>query len=385
MSFASASGEQRETAAGRLGLEMSVTYGGLGYLLGGLGSCLVLLSRDLGIPRGALSWLSAGFGVALLLVGAVGQRVLRIEPGRVLRAGCGGLAIGAALLAVAPSVLPAQLGALLIGLGGAAVVLSAPALLIGPGAEAQLTRVNAVSSLAGVSAPVLLGALDGAIGRGRLALIFPVPAMLFLAIYGQAKAVTDTLAVEPAPSSPPGRIDVAVRCLAVVAAVCPEFAFVVWAASRIQDAGLGPAGAATAAAAFPIGMGIGRLFGPRFVSGGRAIATGVSLGVAGTLLVVAPLAPLLVASGVALAGLGIAMLYPLTLTRLVQTPGLGLQRGSALAAMASGAAVLGAPLALDWLARGVGLRSAFLAAVPSMLLVAGAQRLGARRAGEARD
>jgi hypothetical protein len=86
-----------------------------------------------------------------------------------------------------------------------------------------------------------------------------------------------------------------------------------------------------------------------------------------------------VASGVTLAGLGIAMLYPLTLARLVQTPGLGLQRGSALAAMASGAAVLGAPVALDLLARGVGLRSAFLAAVPSLLLVAGAQRFGGRR------
>jgi hypothetical protein len=81
----------------------------------------------------------------------------------------------------------------------------------------------------------------------------------------------------------------------------------------------------------------------------------------------------------------LSILYLLTLSRLVQTPGLGLQRGSALAAMASGAAVLGAPVALDWLANGVGLRSAFLAAVPSMLLVAASQRLGARRAGEARD
>jgi hypothetical protein len=286
---------------------------------------------------------------------------------------------------VATSVLPAQLGALLVGFGGAAVVLSAPALLIGPGAEAQLTRVNAVSSLAGVSAPVLLGALDGAIGRGRLALLLPVPALVALVLHGTAIAPRDTRDAAAAPVSPPGRSAVAIRWVAIVAAVCPEFAFVVWAASRLQDAGLGPAGAATAAAAFPIGMGMGRLFGPRFVSGGRAIAAGVSLGVAGTLLVVAPLGPLPVAAGVSLAGLGISMLYPLTLARLVQTPGLGLQRGSALATMASGAAVLGAPVALDWLARGVGLRSAFLAAVPAMLLVAGAQRLGARRAGEARD
>src|SRR5919204_6044053 len=75
-------------SASGVDLDVGITYGGLGFLLGGLGGCLVLLSRDLGVPRGELSWLSAGFGVALLLAGLVGPRALRLGAGWVLRTGC---------------------------------------------------------------------------------------------------------------------------------------------------------------------------------------------------------------------------------------------------------------------------------------------------------
>jgi len=361
-------------------VEVAIAFAGLGFLLGGLGGCLVLLSRDLGVARGELSWLSAGFGAALLLAGAAGQGVLRLGAGRVLRAGCAALATGAVLLAVSSSVRPAQLGALLVGLGGAAAVLAAPALLTGPGAAARLTRVNAASSLAGVTAPVLLGAVDAATGHGRRALLVLAPFLLALAFWRRrsAGAPPERSQEDGAPGRP-SRLQVAARWVAIVAAVCPEFAFVVWGAARLQDSGLDAAGAATAAAAFPMGMGVGRLVGPRLASGTRAIGVGVSLAALGSLLVAAPVGPASVATGTALAGLGIAVLYPFTLARLVETPGLGLQRGSALAALASGTAVLGAPLLLEQLASGLGLRTAFLAAVPSVLVVAGVQRVGRRR------
>lgn len=355
---------------------VAIAFAGLGYLLGGLGGCLVLLSRDLGVPRGALSWLSAGFGGALVLVGVIGSGALRLGAGRVLRGGCAAFAAGAILLAVSSSLGLAQLGALLVGLGGALSVLAAPALLAGVDAGARFTRVNAASSLAGVAAPVLLGAVDAATGHGRLALLLPAPALLALAVRRGRAA--------PAAVQVPGGVEaegaaagwrVAVRWIAIVAAVCPEFAFVVWGAARLQDSGLGAAGAAAAAAAFPVGMGIGRLLGPRVVPETRAIGAGAGLGILGALLVAAPVGPAAVATGVALAGLGIAVLYPLTLARLVHTRGLGLRRGSALAAVASGTAVLAAPVALDRLASGVGLRVAFLAAVPSLLVVAAAQRV----------
>ncbi len=361
-------------------LDVGIAFAGLGFLLGGLGGCLVLLSRDLGVPRGALSWLSAGFGVALLLAGVLGPGALRLGAGHALRVGCGTLATGACLLAVSSSLGLAQLGALLIGIGGASAVLAAPALVTGAGAAGRLTRANAASSLAGVTAPVLLGAVDAATRHGRLALLLPAPALIALAVRrGRAAPVAIDDRGDGEADRAAAAWQVAVRWIAIVAAVCPEFAFVVWGAARLQDSGLGAAGAAAAAAAFPVGMGIGRLLGPRFVPETRAIGAGVALGILGTLLVAAPVGPAPVAMGVALAGLGIAVLYPLTLARLVHTPGLGLRRGSALAAVASGAAVLGAPVALDRLATGVGLRVAFLSVVPSLAVVAAAARLGARR------
>ena len=363
--------------ARRADLDVGIAFGGLGFLLGGLGGCLVLLSRDLHVARGALSWLSGGFGLALLLAGVLGPGALRFGAGRALRVGCAVLASGAILLAVSPSLVLAQMGALLVGLGGAAAVLAAPALLTGVGAAARLTRANAASSLAGVTAPLLLGAVDAATGHGRLALLAPAPALLALAVRRApaARPRGEDRADGEGAAAPPGQV--AIRWLAIVAAVCPEFAFVVWGAARLQDSGLGAAGAAAAAAAFPVGMGLGRLLGPRCVPERRAVGAGVALAIAGTSLVVAPAGPGTVAVGVALAGLGIAGLYPLTLARLVHTPGLGLRRGAALAAVASGAAVLGAPVAVDRLATGVGLRVAFLAAVPCLVLVAAAQRVGA--------
>jgi hypothetical protein len=369
-------------SASGVDLDVGITYGGLGFLLGGLGGCLVLLSRDLGVPRGELSWLSAGFGVALLLAGLVGPGALRLGAGWVLRTGCAALATGSVLLALSSSVGLAQLGALLVGVGGASAVLAAPALLTGAGAAARLTRVNAASSLAGVTAPVLLGAVDFATRHGRLALLLPAPALFALIVRRRRGALTPTERRRNGEADgTPAPWQVAIRWAAVVAAVCPEFAFVVWGAARMQDSGLGAAGAAAAATAFPVGMGIGRLLGPRYVPDARGIGAGVALGILGTLLVAAPVGPVPVALGIALAGLGIAVLYPLTLSRLVHTPGLGLQRGSALAAVASGVAVLGAPVALDRLASSFGLRTAFLAAVPPLLVIVAAQRVSARRPG----
>ncbi|MGC3998347.1 MAG: hypothetical protein QM767_13075 [Anaeromyxobacter sp.] len=337
-------------AAGRADAAVGVSFACLGYLLGGLGGCLILLSRDLAVPRGELAWLSAGFGVALLVVGGGGRAVLHLGAARLLVVGCLGLAAGSALLALAPAVLPAQAGALLIGVGGAGVVLAAPALITGAGVAARLTRVNAASSLAGVGAPVLLGAIDRLTGHGRLALLAPVPALLWLLLRlrrAPLHPLPPELPVSPGVHEHVPPFQVAVRWLAIVAAVCPEFAFLVWGAARLKDSGLSEAGAAAAAVAFPIGMGLGRLAGPRSLGRLSAVGVGVTLAVAGTLLVTAPVGPALVAVGMTAAGLGISALYPVAQARLVETPGLGLRRGSALATVASGVAVLGAPLALE--------------------------------------
>src|SRR5690242_7121280 len=79
---------------------VSVAQLALGFLIGALGACLILLARDLDVPRTRLGWLSAGFGAALLVAGPTGPRLLARGGGRVLRGSAAVLAAGAVALAV---------------------------------------------------------------------------------------------------------------------------------------------------------------------------------------------------------------------------------------------------------------------------------------------
>lgn len=343
---------------------------GLGFLLGSLGPCVVLLARDLDVPRGQLTWLASGFGAALLLVGAAGPLYLRIGLARGLRTAAALLAAGLVLLALAASLLATQAGALLAGIGGAAIVLVCPGLLAGPALAARLTRVNAVASAASVGAPLWIAAFDRLTGHGRFALLLPLPGLLWVAL----RTVDVPVVSEPARTSPiaANRSTSSVRWAATVAtawfiivlAVSAEFAFVIWGAARLQDSGLTASAAAGWAAAFPIGMAVGRAIAPRFLDSLPLFAIGTSLGIAGALAVAAAAGPALAIAALLLAGLGIAALYPITLAALVATPGLRLGAAATLGCAASGTAIVAAPILLDALADHTGLRAAFLAVVP---------------------
>ncbi len=360
--------QARQAAAARLAVPLS--QAALGFLLAGLGPCLILLARDLDVPRAGLSWVSAGFGAGLLLLGAVGERFLSLGPWRVLRISNAALAAGGLLLGCARAVLPAQAGALLLGVGGAGIVLATPVLVTGADAARQLTLVVGLSSLTGIGAPLVISAADATTGLGRASLVLPVPLLLGLALLRRPATVPAASSAGPVPASGPGAIRRAARWwLAIVASVSPEFAFVVWGAARLQDSGLGPAAASAAAAAFPVGMAAGRFLAPRLLGRLPLVTCGVGLAAAGAVVTAAPVGPVAVVAAGVLAGLGIAPLYPMILDRLVRTPGLDPRRGAAIGALASGTAVLGAPLLLGALGRVVSLRLGFLAAVPMLLLV----------------
>ncbi len=190
-------------------LFVGVALAAVGFVLGSLGPCLILLARDFGVPRGELAWLSSGFGVSLIAAGLAGPWLLGLGPARLLRVSAAVLAAGIALLSVAPSLLVAQAGALLLGVGGAGIVLANPVLLAGPGAARRLTAVNAAASVAAVSSPLLMGALDALAGNGRLALLVPVAPLLWLAVASGKAAWSEgersPAVLRESPSSAPGR------------------------------------------------------------------------------------------------------------------------------------------------------------------------------------
>ncbi|MEU4701153.1 MFS transporter [Nonomuraea dietziae] len=165
----------------------------------------------------------------------------------------------------------------------------------------------------------------------------------------------------------------------IVVAVSIEFCFTIWSTTRLQATGL-PAGAAAAAATtFLVGMAAGRLAAPRLIARRvPVILVGCGLAAAGTVVVALFDAPVPVTLGLALAGLGVAPFYPVTLARFVQVPGLPTARAAAYGALASGTAILAAPATLAALGAALDLRTAYLVAVLPLALVLAAATLPGR-------
>ncbi|MFG1910461.1 MFS transporter [Kribbella sp. NPDC048928] len=396
----------------RIGIALSA----MGFVLAGLGACVAILARDLDEPTGRLALLSSGFAVGLLIVAAIGPRMLRRWPmPTVLALGSVLCAIGAVLIAVAPAYVVAIAGGLFVGLGGALLVLVAPLMLNGPTAASRLSRVNAVASGTGILAPLAIGTLDGLGPTGRLAMIAAAPPLILLAFLthqrttppnqpttpsanGAARQPTDSVheqevvavLIDSAPAVGLGRkwrrvgrrvvMDVGVGWLRVVLAVSVEFCFVVWAVARLIATGLPTPTAALLGSAFPIGMAVGRAIGPIQLRSWSPIYPSSLLAACGTLLVSLFDVPAVVALGLVVAGLGVAPLYPVTLASLVATPGISSARLAAVGALASGTAILIAPAILAVLARVLDLRTAYLITLPLLAVLFLLSRRSARTA-----
>ncbi|MGE3284496.1 MAG: hypothetical protein AB7J32_00160 [Pseudonocardia sp.] len=340
---------------------VAIGQAAVGFAINSIGASLVLLARDLGREPEALAGLAASFGAGLLIVGAVGPVLLRRGAGSVIRLAALVTAAGAAVLATGSTAAVAATGAVLLGTGSAGVVLATPALLAGPAAAAQLCVVNAIASVCGMLGPLAIGLLDLGFGHGRLALLLVVPPLLVLAVLAPA--------APPAPppvrtaSGGPRPHSVAVAWGAVVLGVSIEFCFAIWAAARLQQTGLGAGTAASVAVAFLLGMAVTRFVAPALIGRGvPVVPVGCALVVAGTVGVALPGTGAVVA-GLVVAGIGTAVLYPVTVARLVGLPGLSIAHGTSLGAVASGTAITVAPVVLAALGAALDLRAAYLIAV----------------------
>jgi MFS family permease len=168
------------------------------------------------------------------------------------------------------------------------------------------------------------------------------------------------------------------RWSVIVLAVSAEFCFWTWGAARLTDAGAAADAASGLAGAFAIGMGIGRMIGPRSAGAmGPVALSALVTGVAASLVILDVSIAWLVI-GLLLAGLGVAVLYPVSLARLLDAPGVSEERLIAMAAFASGTAITVTPTLLGFLDQLMEVRFAF-ALVP--VLVAGVVWLD-RQAGD---
>jgi MFS family permease len=334
----------------------------IGWCIGGLGPVLVLGARDLDIPRYQVSWLGSAFGFGLLGAGLLGRRILRHGAEPVTRIGAVLVVAGVAALGFGNGLPLLIAGGLLQGAGCSAFLIATPALVGPEGRARRLAVAVGISSVAGLLSPVLVALLDRGPVTGRVALAVPVLWLIPIAL--RRLRAADGMGIgRPAAVATSGRGRASAgtrrRWLVIVLSVAAEFCFWTWGAARLVDAGAADGTASGLAAAFAVGMALGRMIGPRSVGSLDPVRLSSIVTAAAAVVVIldVPL-PILVGALLA-AGLGIAVLYPVSLALLLDDPDLDEGRLIALAAYASGVAITITPVLLGAFDQVVALRYAF--------------------------
>ncbi len=367
-----------------------LAYGMLGfynYLLSGLGPLMPPLREELGLSYTVASFHFSAFAAGMILAGLLGERVVR-RWGRhaAFWAGAAGLAAGAVALTLARHPEQSIGSVLLMGSVGSLVLVLIPAILAdhhGPRRITAIVEANILAAATGALAGLAIGAGEqtAAGWRGALLLSLALPLLLALTSWRTP--------LPAAPRPPAGARDAPTRLppaywafwLAVVLSVSVEFSLIFWGADFLVAAGLSASAAATTVSLFLWGMVAGRIAGRQVahrISTTRLLPVALAVAAGGFFLYwLAPVA-LVAVVGLFVAGIGVANLYPLTVTlALGAAPGLTNAAGARLA-FASGAAILAAPLLLGALADAAGIRLAY-GIVPLFLIAAfAASRLGQR-------
>ena len=348
----------------------------MAFLLNGMGAVLSPLQRDLHVSRGDVAFYPSLFAAGLVVVGLTGGTLVsRIGRSAALRLAIAGMILGGLLLGT-PARLATLAGALLLGLGGAVMVQLGPALLAALHPQAPTAAVgeaNALASAASVIAPLAVSAALVSGFGWRVGYLGPV--LLALAIL---TVPAWRMTMPKAPRAAEASVGVArVPLLGpwadVLVAVSAEFCFIFWAPSALIEwdhASLGQAPAL--ASLFLVGMATARALSvpiTRTLRGPRVLMLTCSgVAAAGFALFWGASSVVLAASGLLVAGLGVALLYPATVSRVVAVWPHAPDRAAARAALASGLAIGVAPFLLARLSDVISLRIAYLI-VPALLLV----------------
>ncbi len=357
-----------------------------GYCLYGLGPALDALRGELDVSRGAIGLGGSAFAAGAVLTSLGASAVLtRVGHGTILRAGLLGLGAGTVMLAVAGPLATVIAATFVMGVAGTSVLVVVPLVVEArqPTARAAaLAEANMGAASAGVLAPVAVG---GAIllGAGwRVGALLVLAAIAAVILLGRADDFDGPPAREVRPERP-GRLPSAFwRWWSVIVLVVGvEFCVAFWATDFLrEEAGVGRGPASAALGLFVGGMAAGRFVGGRLAVSGdprRLLVGALALAAAGFVLFWGTGAPLASLAGLAVTGLGVAMLFPLSLSfAMASAPGLSAE-ASARASLAGGIAVLFAPYALATLADAIGVRAGFLI-VPALIAAAITLTLRAR-------
>jgi MFS family permease len=324
----------------------------VGYVVYGLGAVGPYLRERLALSDTQVGLHSTAMAIGLIIAGlSAAWAGARFGERRVRAAALAVLAASVMLLAWAPTLMATLSAGLGIGLGAGTVLGYANASMAtagGSAARVALGRANVWAMVAAFAGPILL-AVGASSGIGWA--IGLVPALVLIGIdlfdvhAGPELAIDDPAATQRLPGA------FWLTWIYLVAVIAVEFCIVFWATTLLQRRTTSSVEAASvAAAAFFVGMFIGRLG----LSVGigttgdvrRPAGLGLALALCGAVAVWVSTVPVISAAGLFVAGIGVAVLYPVGVAAaLAVAPGQLAAAGARLT-LASGMAVLVAPLAL---------------------------------------
>lgn len=356
-----------------------------GFLLYALGPALPALREQLDVSRAVVSLHTTLIAVGAIAVGVAGDRlVVRFGRRASFWFAAGGISSGALLLAAGGTLAVTLPAAALLGVAGALVVATLQATLAdrhGPLAPVALVESNAIATGLGVLA---LFAVAVAIWAGSdWRAVFVAAALLAVPAMAIAYGSVSFPAAQELPHDHEPRLPRPywLYWFALLLFVAIEFCVVFWSTDYLEtERGLSESGAAAASSGFLVGMTAGRaLGGPLTKRFGSEPLLAVALAVAAAGFSVFWLVPssVLAVLGLGLTGVGVSLLYPLTLALGIAAAGGRTDSAAARAAFAAGIAIAVAPFALGGLADASDLQVAY--AIVPVLLGLGAVALAAAR------
>lgn len=358
------------------------------YLEAALGPLMPFLRSELRLSYTVGSLHFSAFAVGTMLGGLVSDRVLRRWGRRWgFWGGAAGMTAGAILLVLGRLAALTIAGAFVMGGLGGLLLVTIQATLADRHGERRataLTESNIVASAGATLVPLCIGGFQN-IGLGwRAALYLMVPVLLVLALSFRR-------AIFPVANQPSVASSSSHRALppafwaywvVVVLSVSIEWCIIFWGANfLVSVVGLDKVIASTIMSIFFLAELLGRMAASwltRRASSARLLVGALALTMVGfPLFWLAPLAPLNI-FGLFLAGLGIANLFPLTLSVAVGIDPEQSNVASARISLGIGVALLAAPLALGWAADQIGIQQAY-SLVAVLLVIALLVTVGANR------
>ena len=368
----------RSARTTRFGIGCILAYGLLGWVLSGIGAVLPRLRESVGQSADLVA-LAPGAG--LLFFSATGlarARARRVGSAAVLREGAVITVLAMVALVSSGRALTALPVAALLGLASASLIRVLPGAIAGEHADGRIaereraiTRANAWSSIASVAGPTCVGVAIW-IGLGWLVGLVAVPVVGLVGLMATLRTGESTLAAgDPTPTVAPGAVGRWLDAWTLLTVgIILEFVFVYFSATfLVEEIGAEASTAALGTASFAVGMAAGRFSsslirkwaGPRLSVNLTLIALGFAV------LQAAP-GPGAAIVGVSLAGVGVALLYPVAVGRLLERfPG-DADLGSDRAGLASGTALLASPALVGGLRQVTDVGVAFWC-VPLLIIV----------------